>query len=172
MTGVTLRSVFSYILGRDAEGGARCNAMAAAYVAEPFLDRSINAGLSGGEIKRSELMQMLAMRPRFALLDEPDSGIDFESLALIGRMVHAVVAPDPDSPSPRPALLVTHTGHILDSVAVDVAHVMIEGRIVCCGAPAPLLDVIRRHGFQMCATVFDHPEKKPADGRSGPAGEG
>ena len=172
MTGVTLRNVFSYLFSHDPEGVVRGDALASAYLVEPFLDRSINAGLSGGEIKRSELIQMLAMRPRFALLDEPDSGIDFESLALIGQMVHALVAPDPVSSNRRAALLVTHSGQILNAVSVDVAHVMIAGRIVCSGAPAPMLDLIRRDGFKMCATVFGRSNKDLAQNGNGLPGNG
>lgn len=80
----------------------------AAFQMSPLLDRSINAGLSGGEIKRSELIQMAAMRPQFVLLDEPESGVDIESLELVGEMVHALVTPAPSNPRSIAALLVTH----------------------------------------------------------------
>lgn len=159
LAGVTLHNLFSYILGENANGQAQGSTLAATYHVESLLDRSINAGLSGGEIKRSELVQMLAMHPRFALLDEPDSGIDLESLALIGQMVHAVVASGADRPCVRGALLVTHTGHILDSIAVDKAHIMLDGQLVCSGAPARLLDEIRRNGFLTCARVFGRAEE-------------
>jgi Fe-S cluster assembly ATP-binding protein len=162
LAGVTLRNLVTYVMGDTPERTAQGEELAAAFHMGPFLDRSINAGLSGGEIKRSELVQMLAMHPRFALLDEPDSGIDLESLALVGQMVQAVVAPGPDHSQASAALLVTHTGYILDYVTVDKAHVMSGGRIQCCGEPASLIAEIRRRGFQACVSLCGQAERRPA----------
>ena len=77
-------------------------------------------------------------------------------------MVQAVVAPGPDRPHSNAALLVTHTGYILDYVKVDKAHVMLGGRIVCCGEPASLIAEIRRHGFQACVSLFRQTESEEA----------
>lgn len=166
MPGVTLRNVLDYVLAGAPPGTLGSDDFAAAADTDAFLDRSINAGLSGGEIKRSELVQMLAMRPRLALLDEPDSGIDLESLALVGEMVRTVVAPG-RAKRAGTALLVTHTGHILDMVAADRAHVMMDGRIVCSGDAARLIETIRRDGFHACATAVGRLERNGAEDGNG-----
>jgi Fe-S cluster assembly ATP-binding protein len=159
LAGVTLRHLLASILDHEAEGMHQSERLATALHLQSLLDRNINAGLSGGEIKRSELFQMLAMRRRFALLDEPDSGIDLESLALVGQMVSAVVTPADDCPDLRSALLVTHTGHILDYVKVDQAHIMVEGQLVCSGEPTGLIQAIQRHGFQACTRLTAETDK-------------
>jgi Fe-S cluster assembly ATP-binding protein len=170
LIGVTLRNLLTYIVGHEPAEIQQGEALATVFHMQSFLDRKVNAGLSGGEIKRSELFQMLAMRPRFALMDEPDSGIDLDSLALVGQMVHAVVAPEQDRLRSKAALLVTHMGHILDYVAVDKAYVMVDGRLVCSGEPASLIDTIRRQGFQACVGLSGSPGKggaKHADAVAG-----
>jgi Fe-S cluster assembly ATP-binding protein len=169
IAGVTLRNLFTCILGHEPPQMEQVEALATAFHMQPFLDRSINAGLSGGEIKRSELAQMLAMRPRFALLDEPDSGIDLESLTLVGQMVQSVTALDVDDAGTRAALLVTHTGRILDHIAADKGHIMLEGRIVSSGEPQSLIDEIRRHGFQACLGLLGQAERRGPNHANGRA---
>jgi Fe-S cluster assembly ATP-binding protein len=63
------------------------------------------------------------------MLDEPDSGIDLESLALVGGMVNTLLTAESSQQEKKAALIITHTGHILDAVAVDQAHIMLQGRI-------------------------------------------
>jgi Fe-S cluster assembly ATP-binding protein len=116
-----------------------------------FLDRDINAGLSGGEIKRSELLQLLTSRPRLAMMDEPDSGVDIEALSLVGTMVNTLFSVDSDCPARRRAgLIITHTGHILNYVEADKAHIMLDGSIGCSGTPHLILDIISKHGYEEC----------------------
>lgn len=118
---------------------------------ERFLDRDVNAGLSGGEIKRSELFQLQVTHPRFAMMDEPNSGVDLAALALVGDMVNALLSEEPARPAKRRAgLIITHTGQILDYVHADKAHIMLDGRIGCSGNPYILLDKIRKYGYEEC----------------------
>jgi Fe-S cluster assembly ATP-binding protein len=122
---------------------------------QPFLAREINGGLSGGEIKRSELLQLLITQPKFAMLDEPDSGIDLESMALIGQTINLLLATNVTSPGVcRAGLIITHTGHILGHVAVDQAHVMLDGQIMGAGDPQFVIDQIRQCGFEGCVQAL------------------
>jgi len=116
-----------------------------------MLDRDINYGFSGGEIKRSELMQLLAQEPDLALLDEPESGVDLVNIALIGELIGELLQKDFHiRDRTRGGLLITHTGHILDYVNARTGYVMIDGTIVCEGDPHEILDVIKDRGYEEC----------------------
>ena len=118
----------------------------------PFLDRDVNAGLSGGEIKRSELLQLMAMKPKLIMLDEPESGVDVESMDLIGEMANELFALDGSHLARRHSgLIITHTGHILDRVHADKAHIIIDGHMACHGHPQIILEKIRQCGYTECA---------------------
>ena len=85
------------------------------------------------------------------MMDEPDSGVDLEALAAIGSMINALLSKEHVRPTTRRAgLIITHTGHILDYVHVDRAHIMLGGHIGCSGNPYILLDQIRSHGYEEC----------------------
>ena len=151
IAGVRLQQVLDYIIAQAPKRVEEIDGLARAVQMERFLNREVNAGLSGGEIKRSELLQLLVTQPRFAMMDEPDSGIDLEALALVGNMVNALLTEEPDRPAKRRAgLIITHTGHILDYVHADKAHIMLDGRIGCSGNPRILLDKIHEHGYEEC----------------------
>lgn len=115
---------------------------------EGFLDREVNVGFSGGEIKRSELLQLTAQRPEFILLDEPESGVDLENIDLIGNKVHDLLfdrrGEDGRSVS---SLVITHTGQIMDYIGADKAYVMKNGRIHSSGHPMELLRDIKKNGY-------------------------
>lgn len=116
-----------------------------------MLDRDINYGFSGGEIKRSELMQLLAQEPDLALLDEPESGVDLVNIALIGELIGELLQKDLHiRDRTRSGLLITHTGHILDYVNARTGYVMIDGTMVCEGDPHEILDVIKDRGYEEC----------------------
>jgi Fe-S cluster assembly ATP-binding protein len=117
-----------------------------------FLDRDINYGFSGGEVKRSELMQLLAQKPDLALLDEPESGVDLVNIALIGELINELLDKTCRIRDRRCAgLIITHTGYILDYVNARTGHVMLEGRIVCHGDPHEILASIKEKGYEECA---------------------
>ena len=130
-----------------------------------FLDRDVNAGFSGGEIKRSELLQLMAQKPDMLLFDEPESGVDLENMTLIGNSVRNLLRGETDEKrencpknmlgkSRKSGLIITHTGYILDYVNADRAQVMYEGRLCCEGRPLDLLEHIRQGGYQDCLRCF------------------
>lgn len=137
------------------------DAMAAKVNLTDFLDRDINAGFSGGEIKRSELLQLMAQNPDLVLFDEPESGVDMENMQLVGKVARQILD-GALSPSQndvlRPlkdlkktsGLIITHTGYILDYVNADRGQVLYKGHLCCEGRPRDILDHIQEHGYQEC----------------------
>jgi Fe-S cluster assembly ATP-binding protein len=96
---------------------------------ESFLSRGVNEGFSGGEKKRNEILQMLVLQPRLAILDESDSGLDIDALKVVAAGINSLRAPE------RAILLVTHYQRLLDHVKPDCVHVLARGRIVKSGGP-------------------------------------
>lgn len=96
---------------------------------ETMLKRSVNAGFSGGEKKRLEALQMAMLEPKFAVLDETDSGLDIDALRIVAEGVNALRGPD------RSFLIITHYQRLLDYIAPDRVHVLAGGRIVRSGGP-------------------------------------
>jgi len=117
-----------------------------------FLDRDINYGFSGGEIKRAELMQLLAQKPELTLLDEPESGVDLVNIALIGKLINELLEKDcPIRTRKCMGLIITHTGHILEYINVRTGYVMLNGSIVCQGDPHEILASVKEKGYEECA---------------------
>jgi Fe-S cluster assembly ATP-binding protein len=96
---------------------------------ESFLSRGVNEGFSGGEKKRNEILQMLVLQPRLAVLDETDSGLDIDALKVVAAGINSLRSPE------RAILLVTHYQRLLDHVTPDAVHVLAGGRIVKSGGP-------------------------------------
>ena len=116
-----------------------------------LMDREINYGFSGGEIKRSELVQLLAQNPDLALLDEPESGVDLVNIALIGELINELLQKEhPIRDRSHAGLIITHTGHILDYVNARTGYVLLDGRIVCEGDPHEMLEIIKGKGYEEC----------------------
>ena len=118
---------------------------------DEFLDRDVNLGFSGGEVKRSEILQLLAQMPDFTMFDEPDSGVDIENVELLASEIGTLLDKDkPQGSRTRSGLLITHLGYILNFVSADKAHVLIDGVISCSGNPTEILEDIRKNGFNGC----------------------
>jgi Fe-S cluster assembly ATP-binding protein len=118
---------------------------------DEFLDRDVNLGFSGGEVKRSEILQLLAQMPEFTMFDEPDSGVDIENVELLASEIGTLLDKDkPQRSRKRSGLLITHLGYILNFVSADKAHVLIDGVISCSGNPSEILEDIRKNGFNGC----------------------
>ena len=116
-----------------------------------LMDREINYGFSGGEIKRSELLQLLAQNPDLTLLDEPESGVDLVNIALIGQLIRELLQKEhPMRNRKRSGLIITHTGHILDYVSARTGYVLLDGRIICDGDPRDILETIKTKGYEEC----------------------
>ena len=98
-------------------------------MADDMLKRNVNVGFSGGEKKRNEVLQMAILRPKLAILDETDSGLDIDALKIVADGVNALRAPD------FSALVITHYQRLLDYIVPDRVHVLFNGRIIRSGGP-------------------------------------
>ena len=105
-----------------------------------YSERYLNVGFSGGEKKRNEILQLLMLRPKLALLDETDSGLDVDAVQIVSRGVSKFHNGD------NACLVITHNARILDKLKVDRVHVLMQGRIVEEGGPE-LVEQINRDGF-------------------------
>ncbi len=105
-----------------------------------FLNRPVNAGFSGGEKKRNEILQMAVLEPRLAILDETDSGLDIDAVQIIASGVNALRGPE------RSVIMITHYQRLLDYIRPDFVHVLVEGRIVESGDHTLALH-LEDHGY-------------------------
>lgn len=126
-----------------------------------FLERDINAGFSGGEIKRSELLQLMSQKADLLLFDEPESGVDLENISLIGNTISQLLQRDfkiiPDKSQKerqqertRMGLIITHTGFILDYITADKGQVLYNGVLTCTSNPREIFRCISRVGYEEC----------------------
>jgi Fe-S cluster assembly ATP-binding protein len=107
---------------------------------DDMLKRSVNVGFSGGEKKRNEMLQLAMLRPRFAVLDETDSGLDIDALRIVADAVNTLRGPD------FSALVITHHQRLLELVVPDRVHVMARGVILRSGGPELALE-LERNGY-------------------------
>lgn len=105
---------------------------------ESMLTRGVNEGFSGGEKKRNEVLQMLVLEPRLAILDETDSGLDIDALKIVANGVNTLRSPE------RSLVLVTHYQRLLDYIVPDHVHVLVKGRIARSGDKSLALELERR----------------------------
>ena len=119
---------------------------------DEFLDRDLNAGFSGGEIKRAELLQLMAQDPDLVLLDEPESGVDLVNIDLIGNAIRKLLQKDVHKNRRKSGLIITHSGYILDYVEADKGCVLVNETIWCTGNPHEILQGIRDRGYEGCLT--------------------
>jgi len=108
-----------------------------------YLTRDLNLGFSGGEKKRAELAQVMAMRPKLMIFDEPDSGVDLDSLKLIGENIRAL-----SEELGSATLVITHYRHIIPYLKPDEVHVLYGGRIIASGPPNEILDALEALGYR------------------------
>lgn len=131
-----------------------------------FLDRDVNAGFSGGEIKRSELLQLMAQNPDLMLFDEPESGVDMENIALVGNAIAALLQKDLQSVERKSklqmkmertkmGLIITHTGYILDYVSGDKGQVLYNGKLSCVSNPRDILRCVGESGYGECVRCIN-----------------
>lgn len=123
---------------------------------EYLMERDINQGFSGGEIKRSELLQLFAQKPSFVMFDEPESGVDIENMKLIGSKIRQLLGRDLDKEKRiKSSLIITHTGYILDYVDADYGYTLLDGKIKCRHDAKKLFEDIQKNGFRECAACRD-----------------
>jgi Fe-S cluster assembly ATP-binding protein len=112
-----------------------------------FAERYLNEGFSGGEKKRNEILQLLMLQPRLAILDETDSGLDIDALQVVARGVNEMRAPD------FSAVVITHYSRILRYIEPDCVHIMLDGRIVTSGGKE-LADELEEKGYDWVRQEF------------------
>jgi Fe-S cluster assembly ATP-binding protein len=115
-------------------------------VDESFLSRGVNEGFSGGEKKRNEILQMLVLEPKLAILDETDSGLDIDALKVVAAGINTLRSPE------RAIVLVTHYQRLLDHVVPDQVHVLGRGRILRSGG-AELARELEQRGYDWLLNV-------------------
>lgn len=146
--GVTLSKMLEVTAGGKEKIDLKC---AETLNMKNYLHRDLNLGFSGGEIKRSELLQLAHQNPDLVLLDEPESGVDIENLKILGEVSKTLLEKDKKIHCRRKiGLIITHTGYILDYIEADKAHVMIDGQIKCDGNAHEIFNMIQKEGFKEC----------------------
>lgn len=147
--GVTLRNFLNAInRSEDLDDEIRALSM------ENFLERELNVGFSGGELKRAEILKLYAQSPDLLLIDEPESGVDIENIAVIAKAINKILQKEtPMKLRERSAIIITHTGHILNYIDTDVGHVFMNGKIVCTGNPKSIMEDIKKLGFAGCVAA-------------------
>ncbi|WP_434623111.1 Fe-S cluster assembly ATPase SufC [Azospirillum sp. B2RO_4] len=110
-------------------------------MSDEMLKRAVNVGFSGGEKKRNETLQMAVLEPKFAILDETDSGLDIDALKIVAEGVNALRSPD------RSMLVITHYQRLLDYIVPDHVHVLAAGRIVKSGGKELALE-LEKNGYR------------------------
>lgn len=111
---------------------------------EEMAERYLNEGFSGGEKKRNEILQLLMLEPKFALLDEIDSGLDIDALKIVSKGVNAMRGDD------FGAMIITHYQRLLNYITPDVVHIMMDGRVVLSGG-AELAARLEKEGYAKIA---------------------
>lgn len=114
-----------------------------------FANRYLNEGFSGGEKKRNEILQMLMLKPRIAILDEIDSGLDIDAIKVVAKGLNSLKGPD------FGALIITHYQRILDYVRPDFVHIMVDGRIVKSGDAELALELDKK-GYEWVRSELAH----------------
>jgi Fe-S cluster assembly ATP-binding protein len=115
---------------------------------EKFLDRSVNTGFSGGEKKRNEILQLAALEPKLALMDETDSGLDIDALRIVSGGVNKIKSPE------NAIMLVTHYQRILNYITPDRVHVLMDGKIVKSGGKELALELEEKGYDWLSANVM------------------
>ena len=122
-----------------------------------FAERYVNDGFSGGEKKRNEILQMAVLKPKLAVMDETDSGLDIDALKIVANGVNKLVEEDPE----MSILLITHYQRLLDYIEPDQVHVMVGGRIVRSGGPEVALS-LEEEGYKTYES-FENPIETSAE---------
>ncbi|MFW9987378.1 MAG: ABC transporter ATP-binding protein [Candidatus Odinarchaeota archaeon] len=150
--GIKLKDIFNFYIQSHQNKEETVNELIKKFNIEGFVERDINSGFSGGEIKRLELFQVLVANPKFILLDEPDSGVDPVQLSILSNMINDCLKFNSEKHSikRKTGLIITHSGNILEYVHVDKAHLLIDGIIHCTGNPGIMLDQIKAEDYSYC----------------------
>ena len=147
--GVKLQQVAQLLCGDE----QKIEALTERFSLREHLPRELNAGFSGGEMKRSELLQVLLQDPDLLFLDEPESGVDVENISVMGKALDEFFSREGKS-----ALIITHTGYILDYIKAQRGCIMMDGKFWCVGNPREIFASIREGGYEKCKECQWHHE--------------
>lgn len=117
-------------------------------ISDEMMKRAVNVGFSGGEKKRNEVLQMAMLEPKFAMLDETDSGLDIDALRIVADGVNALRAKD------RSFLVITHYQRLLDYIKPDFVHVLADGKIIKSGGPE-LAHELEEKGYAEILSAYE-----------------
>jgi Fe-S cluster assembly ATP-binding protein len=138
-----MRDILKFLGSSYSSGEDACYWLQRVGLDPSFLSRELNLGFSGGEKKRAELAQVFAGRPKLMILDEPDSGVDIDSLKLMGNEIRKVSEELGSS-----TLVITHHRHILQYLKVDQCHIMQGGKIAISGEPGEIIHQVEELGYE------------------------
>ena len=144
--GVKTRDIFNICNSNSVS----CDDLADKFEFSGLLEREVNVGFSGGELKKSELLQLLLQDPELVMLDEPESGVDLENLEILGKAINRLLEKYLWRQRAKSGLVISHLGFILNYIEADAGYVLMDGRIHCTGNPRELFKGIQRHGYQEC----------------------
>jgi Fe-S cluster assembly ATP-binding protein len=149
VTGVKLGDLLKLCLGKPASEDFRSEEkqQIESFRLTNFLNRDVNVGFSGGERKRSEILQLIFLKPTLLLLDEPDSGVDVESLKMIATEIQRYVESSGSS-----ALIITHKGDILEYIKATYGCILLAGKFHCFKNPLRIYEDIKRVGYEECVS--------------------
>jgi Fe-S cluster assembly ATP-binding protein len=147
ITGVKLVDLLKLCLGKKTETpfSIEEQKLIEAFKLTGFLNRDLNVGFSGGERKRSEILQLIFLKPKLLLLDEPDSGVDVESLRLIATEIQNYL-----ENSGASALIITHKGDILEYIKAKYGCILLNGQFHCFTHPQSIYEDIKKVGYEQC----------------------
>ena len=147
ITGVKLGDLLKLCLNKSASDQFSTEEMAQieAFRLTNFLNRDVNLGFSGGERKRSEILQLIFLKPKLLLLDEPDSGVDVESLRMISTEIQKYIESTGSS-----ALIITHKGDILEYIKATYGCILLNGQFHCFRDPLQIYKDIKDMGYEEC----------------------
>lgn len=145
--GIQLRKLLELIAGGEDQIKDKATALEFA----DYLSRNVNQGFSGGERKKNEVLQLLLQQPSLALFDEPDSGVDLETLKLMADQIGRLLNKGDGHQTPAGSgLIITHHGGILNHLEADYGHVMVEGVLSPSSDPVKILRQLQQRGYQDC----------------------
>lgn len=127
---------------------------------QQFINRYLNEGFSGGEKKRMEILQMMMLKPNFAILDETDSGLDIDALKVVAKGVNHLRGSD------FGALIITHYQRILNHITPDYVHIMYQGRVVTSGGH-DLVEALEEKGYDWVKAKYGIEEESNESARNG-----
>ena len=148
--GIRLKGLSEIINSREGNGD-RIKNYSELLKLENHLERDINLGFSGGEVKRSEVFQLLLQDPMLSLIDEPESGVDVENISVLGKALKRLLhKQDRFNRRRNSGIIITHTGLILNYLNADRGYMLINGCLTCSGNAREIFELIQKRGYQEC----------------------